>query len=129
MTTDPMPGSFITPIMIASSSPARRVHRGIPDELNNKTILIDAGCEMAMYASDLTRTLPVDGYFSTPQRDLYQAVLNVQVACINQCSEAQGTSLNALHRSSMYFSCASQSRSTLQAVTFSRKSCARSVSD
>ena len=42
--------------------------------------LIDAGCELQGYASDITRTYPVNGKFSTPQRELYELVLQAQVA-------------------------------------------------
>jgi Xaa-Pro aminopeptidase len=37
-------------------------------------VLIDAGCELELYASDVTRTFPVNGEFSEPQRDLYEVV-------------------------------------------------------
>ena len=36
--------------------------------------MIDAGCELECYASDVTRTFPVNGEFSEPQRDLYEIV-------------------------------------------------------
>lgn len=42
--------------------------------------LIDAGCELDGYASDVTRTFPVDGQFSGPQRDIYNLVLAAQHA-------------------------------------------------
>lgn len=45
-------------------------------------VLIDAGCELAGYASDITRTLPVNGRFSPPQRALYELVLAAQEAAI-----------------------------------------------
>lgn len=45
-------------------------------------VLIDAGCEFAMYAGDITRTLPVNGKFSRPQRDIYELVLNAQKRAI-----------------------------------------------
>ncbi|HEY4372702.1 MAG TPA: aminopeptidase P N-terminal domain-containing protein [Burkholderiales bacterium] len=45
-------------------------------------LLIDAGCELNSYASDITRTFPVNGKFSGPQRDLYQIVLDAQAAAI-----------------------------------------------
>lgn len=45
-------------------------------------LLIDAGCELDGYASDITRTFPVNGTFSGPQRDLYQVVLAAQEAAI-----------------------------------------------
>lgn len=38
-------------------------------------VLIDAGCEYGYYASDVTRTFPVDGAFSRTQRKVYEAVL------------------------------------------------------
>lgn len=41
-------------------------------------ILIDAGCEYDYYASDITRTIPVNGKFSEPQKELYNMVLEVQ---------------------------------------------------
>jgi Xaa-Pro aminopeptidase len=45
-------------------------------------VLIDAGCELDFYASDITRTFPVSGTFSEPQRQLYQLVLDAQYAAI-----------------------------------------------
>ncbi len=44
--------------------------------------LIDAGCEYGSYASDITRTFPVDGRYTAPQRDLYELVLAAQDAAI-----------------------------------------------
>ncbi|TAH45806.1 MAG: Xaa-Pro aminopeptidase [Betaproteobacteria bacterium] len=43
-------------------------------------LLIDAGCELDGYASDITRTFPVSGRYSGPQRDIYQLVLDAQHA-------------------------------------------------
>ena len=45
-------------------------------------LLIDAGCELDGYASDLTRSFPVNGKFSGPQRDVYELVLAAQAAAI-----------------------------------------------
>jgi len=45
-------------------------------------VLIDAGCELDYYASDITRTFPANGTFSEPQRKLYQLVLDAQAAAI-----------------------------------------------
>jgi len=47
-------------------------------------VLIDAGCEYAGYASDITRTFPVNGRFSPPQRELYELVLSAQKAAIKK---------------------------------------------
>jgi len=45
-------------------------------------VLIDAGCELDSYASDITRTFPVNGKFSGPQKALYEIVLSSQAAAI-----------------------------------------------
>lgn len=47
-------------------------------------LLVDAGCEYQSYASDITRTFPVNGRFSGPQRDLYEVVLAAQLSAIEQ---------------------------------------------
>ena len=47
-------------------------------------LLIDAGCELDGYASDVTRTFPVNGCFSAAQRDVYQLVLSAQLAAIGK---------------------------------------------
>jgi len=55
------------------------------DELNDgDLLLIDAGAEYDGYASDITRTFPVNGKFSGPQRDLYEVVLAAQLAAIEE---------------------------------------------
>lgn len=46
-------------------------------------ILIDAGCELDYYASDITRTFPANGRFSDEQAALYQLVLDAQSAAID----------------------------------------------
>jgi len=45
-------------------------------------VLIDFGAEYANYASDVTRTVPVSGRFSSRQKDIYNAVLRVQKAAM-----------------------------------------------
>ncbi len=47
-------------------------------------LLIDAGCELDGYASDITRTFPVSGQFSAAQKDVYELVLAAQAAAIAQ---------------------------------------------
>jgi Xaa-Pro aminopeptidase len=47
-------------------------------------LLVDAGCELDYYASDITRTFPVNGRFSPEQRAVYEIVLNAQLAAIEK---------------------------------------------
>ena len=63
--------------------------------LDGDMLLIDAGCEYEGYASDITRTFPVNGKFTGPQRDVYQAVLNAQLACMDVLKP--GNPFNAYH--------------------------------
>ena len=49
---------------------------------DGELVLIDAGCELDGYASDITRTFPANGRFSAPQRALYELVLASQEAAI-----------------------------------------------
>jgi Xaa-Pro aminopeptidase len=50
--------------------------------VDGRLVLIDAGCELEGYAADITRTFPVNGKFSGPQRDVYEIVLAMQTAAI-----------------------------------------------
>ncbi len=47
-------------------------------------LLLDAGCEHDYYASDITRTFPVSGRFTAPQRAVYEIVLEAQLAAIDK---------------------------------------------
>jgi Xaa-Pro aminopeptidase len=49
---------------------------------DGELVLIDAGCELDGYASDITRTFPANGRFSGPQRELYNLVLASQEAAV-----------------------------------------------
>ena len=53
------------------------------DELaEGDLVLIDAGAELAGYAADITRTFPANGRFTQPQKQLYQLVLDAQLASL-----------------------------------------------
>ncbi|CAO3574631.1 unnamed protein product [Mortierella alpina] len=64
-------------------------------------ILMDAGGELNAYASDITRTWPVNGKFTEAQKDLYEVVLHANKECIKLCTEESGLSLNQIHDVSM----------------------------
>jgi Xaa-Pro aminopeptidase len=50
---------------------------------DGELVLIDAGCELDGYASDITRTFPANGRFTGPQRDVYELVLASQEAAVD----------------------------------------------
>ncbi len=73
------------PSIVAAGANACILHYAAADaELRAGDLcLIDAGCEIDGYASDITRTFPADGRFSGPQRALYEIVLAAQQAAID----------------------------------------------
>jgi Xaa-Pro aminopeptidase len=62
---------------------------------NGELMLVDAGCELEYYASDVTRTYPIGGSFSGPGRDVYEVVLAAQHAAFEQCRP--GRTLSDVH--------------------------------
>ncbi|KAL4795107.1 peptidase M24, structural domain-containing protein [Aspergillus venezuelensis] len=91
-------GKAFVPV-VAGGSNALSIHYTRNDDLLNDgdMVLVDGGGEMGTYISDITRTFPVNGKFSDPQRDLYNAVLNVHRSCVALCRESAGLSLDRLH--------------------------------
>ncbi|MFC5480499.1 Xaa-Pro aminopeptidase [Massilia suwonensis] len=72
-----------TPI-VASGANACVLHYSANNAqtVDGDLVLIDAGCEFDSYASDITRTFPVNGRFSEPQKLLYELVLRAQEAAL-----------------------------------------------
>ncbi|MNM63370.1 Xaa-Pro aminopeptidase [compost metagenome] len=62
-------------------------------------VLIDAGCEIDCYASDITRTFPVSGRFSTEQKAIYELVLAAQAAAFAEI--APGKHWNHAHEATV----------------------------
>ncbi len=62
---------------------------------DGELLLIDAGCEYDYYASDVTRTFPVNGKFSNEQRAIYEVVLAAQRAAIDEVKP--GNTLHDIH--------------------------------
>ncbi|GHC24240.1 Xaa-Pro aminopeptidase [Kushneria pakistanensis] len=58
-------------------------------------VLIDAGAEYGLYAGDITRTFPVSGRFSEPQRQLYEIVLGAQQRALR--AVRPGATLESIH--------------------------------
>jgi len=53
---------------------------------DGELLLVDAGCEFELYASDITRTFPINGKFTAPQLAIYEVVLEAQVKSIEAIS-------------------------------------------
>ncbi len=62
-------------------------------------LLIDAGAEYEGYASDITRTFPVAGRFTAPQREIYELVLDAQEQCTAMIKP--GVTMEAMHQRSV----------------------------
>ncbi len=69
----PIVGSGINSTILHYSENTRTLEDG-------DILLVDAACEFSMYASDITRTLPVNGHFTARQREIYNIVLGAQQA-------------------------------------------------
>jgi len=63
---------------------------------DGELVLVDAGCEVHGYASDITRTWPVNGRFTMPQKEIYEIVLKAELAGINACRA--GSEWTAMHK-------------------------------
>ena len=83
--------------IVGSGPNATILHYRAGDRVMNdgELVLIDAGCELGYYASDVTRTFPVNGRFSDEQRAVYDVVLRAQKAGIE--AVRPGVTLEALH--------------------------------
>ncbi|MCC7327048.1 MAG: aminopeptidase P N-terminal domain-containing protein [Burkholderiales bacterium] len=86
------------PSIVASGPNACVLHYRDNDRelIDGELLLIDAGCEYRGYASDITRTFPVGGSFSGPQKDVYELVLASQLACLE--AVRPGAAFNDYHR-------------------------------
>lgn len=85
------------PPVVAGGNRANTLHYVKNNQLikDGEMVLLDGGCESACYVSDITRTWPVNGRFTAPQAELYEAVLEIQRACLTLCSP--GTSLENIY--------------------------------
>jgi len=89
------------PTIVASGNNANYLHYESSHRQVNygDLILVDAGCEFKGYASDITRTFPCSGKFTTPQREIYEIVLGAQKAAISQC--LVGNSFESIHNTAV----------------------------
>jgi Xaa-Pro aminopeptidase len=80
----PIIGSGFDSTILHYSAGPRTMHDG-------EVVLIDVGCEYSMYATDITRTLPVNGKFTARQREIYDIVLGAQQAAISAFKSGKST--------------------------------------
>lgn len=86
--------------VIAGGKNAFSIHYVRNDDILNagEMVLVDAGGEYGGYIADITRTWPINGKFSDPQRELYQAILDVQRSSISLCRESANMTLDQIHK-------------------------------
>ncbi|KAI5608677.1 putative Xaa-Pro aminopeptidase 3, partial [Silurus asotus] len=87
------------PPVVAGGNRANTLHYINNNQIvkDGEMVLLDGGCEYFGYVSDVTRTWPVSGRFSEAQRCVYEAVLEVQLACLELC--VPGISLDHIYSS------------------------------
>ncbi len=85
------------PSVVAGGDNATTLHYMANDQIirADQLVMVDAGCEVFGYCSDVSRSWPVGGRFTTAQRKLYELVLDVQKRAIERT--VPGVSLDALH--------------------------------
>jgi Xaa-Pro aminopeptidase len=72
--------------IVAGGENACTLHYNANNQMlkDGELLLIDAGCELDGYASDITRTFPINGQFTAAQKDIYELVLAAQTAAIEK---------------------------------------------
>lgn len=85
--------------VIAGGDRANCIHYTVNNDVFNRDefILVDAGGQYGTYITDISRTWPCSGKFSPAQRDLYEAVLNVQRDSVSLCRADARMSLEDIH--------------------------------
>lgn len=91
--------------VVATGSNSLCIHYTRNDDVmyDDEMVLVDAAGSLGGYCSDISRTWPVNGKFSPPHRDLYEAVLNVQRKCIQLCKTSSMYSLHDIHEKSVAY--------------------------
>ncbi|EAT45107.1 AAEL003591-PA [Aedes aegypti] len=86
------------PPVVAGGTNATVIHYVNNNQIVNdgEMVLMDAGCEYGGYTSDITRTWPIDGEFSEPQRVLYELLFQVQQELLECLQTVGGETLDQL---------------------------------
>lgn len=88
------------PPVVASGDNANVIHytQCTQKVQDGDLILMDAGCELHGYTSDITRTWPVNGVFSEPQKILYEMVLDVQQKVLQNLEHVGRATVDSLFK-------------------------------
>uniref|UniRef100_A0A7E4WD97 Peptidase_M24 domain-containing protein n=1 Tax=Panagrellus redivivus TaxID=6233 RepID=A0A7E4WD97_PANRE len=91
-------GSAYVPV-VAAGERANTIHYidGDQDIKPNDCVLVDAGCDLDGYVSDISRSFPVSGTFTDAQKTLYDALNAVHGECLNLVMERRPLKLNELY--------------------------------
>ncbi|KAL8864382.1 MAG: hypothetical protein Q9198_009901, partial [Flavoplaca austrocitrina] len=86
--------------VVAGGKNASQIHYVRNDDvlIEGDLVLADAGGEYGNYITDITRTWPVSGTFTIPQKELYNAILATQRTCISLCRADASNSLDKIHQ-------------------------------
>ncbi|MBW2448299.1 MAG: aminopeptidase P N-terminal domain-containing protein [Deltaproteobacteria bacterium] len=90
------------PTIVGGGANAAVLHYIVNDQLlrDGELVLVDAGCELEGYASDVTRTYPVGGHFVGERRAVYETVLAAQQAAFDLCKP--GSTLVDVHQAAVH---------------------------
>ena len=93
------------PSIVASGKNACTLHYVRNESIlkNGELLLTDAACEFNYYASDITRTIPINGTFTKPQKEIYNIVLKAQLKAIDKCQP--GNHLKQIHEEAVKWIC------------------------
>jgi len=93
------------PSIVAGGDHANILHYTQNDAVLNDgdLLLIDAGAELHGYAADITRTFPVNGTYTSAQKDVYEVVLSAMDASIQQCRA--GVPFHDIHQAALRVLC------------------------
>ncbi|CAD6503580.1 BgTH12-03240 [Blumeria graminis f. sp. triticale] len=86
--------------VVAGGQNALVIHYVRNDDVlrSKEVVLVDAGGEYGGYITDITRSWPIRGKFTDSQKDLYEAILDVQRNCISLCRENANMTLDKIHQ-------------------------------
>ncbi|EHN02752.1 YER078C-like protein [Saccharomyces cerevisiae x Saccharomyces kudriavzevii VIN7] len=89
--------------VVATGSNSLCIHYTRNDDVmyDDEMVLVDAAGSLGGYCADISRTWPNNGKFTGAQKELYEAVLNVQRGCIDLCKASNNFSLHDIHEESI----------------------------